>query len=91
MNNSENIKKFCSKVKNGLGTILDSQVKKEYTRVYEADVNSYDLAFLLAVLEQNNLLDKDHSVNKKLFFYRQMYQKLVNTAEAASKIKTENG
>jgi hypothetical protein len=91
MNNSENIKKFCSKVKNGLGTIMDSQVKKEYTRIYEADVNSYDLAFLLAVLEQNSLLDKDHSVNTHPFFYRQMYQKLVNTAEASVKMKTANG
>ena len=90
MSSAENIKKFCSRVKNGLGTILDSQVRKEYNRIYET-VDSYDLAFLLAVLEQNSLLDKDHSVNKQPFFYRQMYQKLVNTAEASSKINPANG
>lgn len=90
MSSAENIKKFCSRVKNGLGTIIDSQVKKEYSRIYET-VDSYDLAFLLAVLEQNGLLDKEHCVNKQPFFYRHMYQKLVNTAEASSKIGASNG
>jgi hypothetical protein len=84
MKKVEKIKVFCSRVKSGIGSIVDKDVKTEYERVNEETIHSYDLAFLLAVLEQNELLDTRNAINCDKFFYRKMYQKLVETAKKVS-------
>lgn len=84
MKKVEKMKAFCARVKNGIGTIVDRDVKREYERANEESIHSYDLAFLLAVLEQNELLDSKNSINPEKFFYRKMYQRLVETAKKIS-------
>ncbi len=70
-------------MKAGVGTIVDKDVKREYERTNEV-IHNYDLAFLLAVLEQNDLLDRRNAINSEIFFYRNMYKKLVDTAKNIS-------
>jgi hypothetical protein len=76
MNSQERIVDFCTKVKKGLGTIVDTIVKTEYERVYESQIESKDLASLLALLEKHNLLDKKRGVNNAPHFYQNMYRKI---------------
>ena len=76
MNSQERIVDFCTKVKKGLGTIVDTIVKTEYERVYESQIESKDLASLLALLEKHNLLDKKRGVNNTPHFYQNMYRKI---------------
>lgn len=72
MSTAEKIAKFCIAVKNGFGTITDSQVKDEYIRMNET-ISSGELANLLSILEKHNLLDKKNSVNKAEDFYQRMF------------------
>lgn len=63
---------FCQRVKAGFGNITDSNVKKEFERTFESQLETPVLAELLALLESQNLLDKKHSANKQPDFYRTM-------------------
>jgi hypothetical protein len=72
----ERLLEFCMRVKNGFGTILDRDVKKEYERLYEKECTTTSLGHLLALLEAKNLLDKKRSVNKQPGFYQKMIKKL---------------
>lgn len=76
MNNQERIVEFCTKVKKGFGTIVDTIVKTEYERVYENHINGDDLATLLALLEKHDLLDKKRCVNRTPSFYQEMRKKM---------------
>ena len=64
------IVEFCSSVKKGFGSIMDSTVKAEFERIYETSLETNDLATLLALLEKHELLDKKKSVNKDEKFYQ---------------------
>jgi len=69
------ILEFCGFVKSGFGTIPDVSVKREFERVCEMKIDSPQLAKLLALLEQYELLDKKNSVNTSEKFYRYMFFK----------------
>ena len=60
----------------GFGTITDSSVKFEFERVYETQIDTTELAKLLALLEKNSLLDEKFSVNRQKGFYQTMYKKI---------------
>ena len=72
----DKIADFCTSIKRGLGTIVDSSVKSEFERVHESKLESMDLGKLLALLERHELLDKRFSVNKGDKFYQFMYRKM---------------
>jgi hypothetical protein len=74
--NKENLIKFSTSIKKGFGTIRDASVKGEYMRIYEEEMNGEDLAYALAFLEKNELLDKKNCVNHSPNFYQEMYKKL---------------
>jgi hypothetical protein len=76
MNNQEKIVEFCTSVRKGFGSIVDSIVRVEFERVYETKIEGEDLATLLALLEKHNLLDKKSCVNKEPAFYQTMYKKI---------------
>lgn len=76
MKPQEMIVEFCTSIKKGLGSITDSSVKGEFERIYETNIESPDLATLLALLEKHNLLDKKKCVNKDEKFYQFMYKKM---------------
>lgn len=76
MISNEQISEFCSAVKKGFGTIVDSSVKGEFERFTNVSLEPKSLGKLLAVLEHHNLLDKKRSVNVNENFYRAMYKKL---------------
>ena len=76
MISNEQISEFCSAVKRGFGTIVDSSVKGEIERFAGTPVDPKTLGKLLAVLEHHSLLDKKRSVNVNENFYRSMYKKL---------------
>ena len=76
MSREEKITKFCVSVKRGFGTIVDTIVKTEYERVNECNIESNDLATLLALLEKHNLLDKKRCINAEPNFYQTMYKKI---------------
>jgi hypothetical protein len=74
--NNDKFLKFCEKVMTGFGTITDSSVKFEFERVYETQIDTTELAKLLALLEKNSLLDEKFSVNRQKGFYQTMYKKI---------------
>ena len=76
MNSQERIVEFCTKVKKGFGTIVDTIVKTEYERVYENHIDGDDLATLLALLQKHDLLDKKRCVNRSQGFYQDMRKKM---------------
>lgn len=76
MNSQERIVEFCTSVKKGFGSIVDSTVKAEYERIYERQIQGEELATLLALLEKHDLLDKKRGVNKAPAFYQTMYKKI---------------
>ena len=78
MRNDEKIAEFCTSIKRGLGSIVDSSVKAEYERVNETKISPVELGKLLAILEKHNLLDKKLSVNRAPGFYQHMYSKMIS-------------
>jgi len=72
--NNDRIINFCTSVKRGFGTIVDSSVKVEYERVYETSLHPQELSTLLALLEKHELLDKKRCVNKAPNFYQEMHK-----------------
>jgi len=76
MNSHERIVEFCTSVKRGFGSIVDSTVRSEYERIYERQLEGEELATLLALLEKHELLDKKRGVNKAPTFYQTMYKKI---------------
>jgi hypothetical protein len=76
MNNQEKIVEFCTKVKKGFGTIVDTIVKTEFERIYENRLEGEELATLLALLEKHDLLDKKRCTNSAPGFYQDMRKKM---------------
>ena len=78
MNPGDKIVNFCTAVKRGFGSIVDSSVKPEYERMFEQALQPRELSALLAILEKHDLLDKKTSVNKVPGFYQNMHKKVVS-------------
>lgn len=72
----DSLVEFCTSVKRGFGTIVDTNVKGEFERLHESSLDSYDLGRLLALLEKHDLIDKKNSVNKGNGFYQFMLKKM---------------
>lgn len=72
----KDIVEFCETVKNDFGKIADADVKREFKIMFDRDPNVMEHSSILAILEENSLLDKDESVNTEKFFYRNMFKKL---------------
>jgi hypothetical protein len=77
MMTEEQIIDFCTRIKSGLGSIVDSSVKREFERIYEVEISSKSLGLLLFILEKHDLLDKSRCVNSAPGFYSIMYEKML--------------
>lgn len=69
----EQIKNFCKQVKADYGKLSDMKVKKMFETFSESKVQPSLFGRILAIMEKNELLDKETSVNKEPGFYQKMY------------------
>ena len=68
----ERLLEFCMRVKNGFGSIIDTEVKSTYERLYEKECTTQSLAHLLALLDAKQLIDQKRSTNKSGFYQKML-------------------